>query len=125
MTFDENEILIREEELRLADASAAPDTSEILDPLLADDVLIIGPQGEFLDKAFLLDAHRAPKKQAFLDVKLSELKLKTLDDQTAVVCCRGDYKLANHAFSLRFLRVWRKVNDDWKVVAGSVSLLTR
>lgn len=58
MSDTEREILACEEKLRLTDASADPDTSGVLNELLADDVIMIGPKGELYDKSFVLDAHR-------------------------------------------------------------------
>jgi len=123
MTTIEQEIRVYEEELRQADASPEPDTSAILDKYLADDVLMHGPKGESLGnaKAFILEAHRPPKKQAFDEVKLSDMKVKVLNENVAVVTCRGDYRIQGQSFALRFLRVWSKVGGEWKIVAGSVT----
>ena len=123
MTGLEREILDGEESLRLADVSEAPDTSAILEELLDDNLLMVGPQGQLVDKSFIVEAHRPPKKQRFLDVKLSEFMVRTLDESNAIVCCRGDYKTKDSEFSMRFVRFWQKTSEGWRVVAGSVNAL--
>jgi hypothetical protein len=123
MTLLEREILDCEESLRLADVSEAADTSAILDELLDENLLMIGPQGQLVNKQFIVDAHRPAKKQRFLDVTLSEFMVRTLDDSNVIVCCRGNYKTKDREFSLRFVRFWNKSAGGWRVVAGSVNAL--
>jgi hypothetical protein len=122
MSNTEAEILACEERLRLADASADPDTSAVLNELLADDVIMIGPKGELYDKAFVLDAHRPPKRKFFHEVNISELMLKDLGD-SVLVSCRSEFRLAEKVFSLRFARVWNRAGAGWKVALGTVTIL--
>jgi hypothetical protein len=114
------EILALEEQIRFADASPDPDTSPILEKLLADDVVMIGPKGEMISKAFVLAGHRPPIKQQFSRMDVSEMVIKDLGD-SALVTCRGKFVLGEKTFELRFLRVWQKQSGQWKVVAGSVT----
>lgn len=115
------EILFCEEQIRLADASPEPDTSGILDGLLADDVLMVGPQGQLFDKAFVLKAHRPPMKTAFESVLVSGLEVRDLGGSTAFTSCACEYRVGGKAFSLRFTRVWSKRSGAWKLIAGSVT----
>ena len=123
MTLNESEIQFIEEELCDADESPEPDTSEILDKYLADDLVMIGPAGQLVSKAFILEGHRPPKKQAFEEVKLSERIFKDLGENHAVTCCRADYKQKDKAFALRFFRVWGKIDGQWKLSGGTVTAI--
>ncbi len=120
MTNTEQEILACEERITEADASHESDTSHILDELLADDVLLVGPNGQHFTKKFILDAHRPPKKQPFEKVQVTEMLIKDLGD-FALVNCRGEFTLQEQAFSLRFTRVWHRANGRWRVVSGTVT----
>jgi ketosteroid isomerase-like protein len=122
MSKTEEEILAREEQIRMADASPEPDTSTILDNLLDDDVLMIGPQGQRFTKAFLLEAHRPPKKAAFDSVVVSDLAIKELGN-TVVVSCRATFTSQGQSFALRCTRVWHRQHSEWKIVAGTVTLI--
>lgn len=123
MTHTEKEIPDCEEQIRLADASPEPDTSHILDALLSDDVILIGPQGQTVAKSFVLEAHRPPGKRPFDAVSVTELVIKDLGS-AAVVSCRVEYKADGRTFSLRSTRVWHRVNRKWKVVLGTVTGIT-
>jgi len=123
MTLNESEIQFIEEELCDADESPDPDTSETLDKYLADDLVMIGPAGQIFPKAFLLEAHRPPKKQSFDEVKLSERIFKDLGESHAATSCRADYKQKDKAFALRFFRVWKKIEGQWKLVGGTVTAI--
>jgi uncharacterized protein DUF4440 len=120
MTDTRKEVLACEERLRLADVSTESDTSGILDQLLADDVLMVGPNGRLVTKAFVLEAHRPPGKSPFESVVMSELEIRDLGAH-AVVSCVGEYKVGAKALTLRFFRVWSKTGTGWKVIAGSVT----
>jgi ketosteroid isomerase-like protein len=124
VTSTREEILACEEQLRLADLSPAPDTSAILDKLLADDLLMFSPQGAPFTKTFILEAHRPPKKTPFESIVQSDFEFRDLGE-TAVVSCRTEYKTGAQSFVLRMFRVWSKKSGRWQVAAGSVSLAAK
>jgi hypothetical protein len=121
MDFTESEVLVCEELLRLADESYDTDSTGVLDNLLADDLLMIGPNGQPFTKKFVIDAHQPPKKQKFKSVKVSEMLFKSVDEKNAITCCRTDYAKEENQFSLRYLRVWQKTDAGWKLIAGNVT----
>jgi len=48
--------------------------------------------------------------------------MKIIDHGTAaVLTCRRIYGCAKSSVSLKFMRVWLKKNNRWKIVAGSIS----
>lgn len=56
----------------------------------------------------------------FTRVEMSDMKI--IDHGTAaVVTCRGIYEGPRASASLKFMRVWLKKNNRWKIVAGSIS----
>lgn len=120
MTNTEKEVFECEESIRLADASYAPDTSAILEDLLADNVTLIGPQGQLFTKSFVLENHRPPKKRPFDKVTVTELIIRDLG-MAAVVSCRAEYQTGGQAFSLRCTRTWQKQDGKWRVVLGTIT----
>jgi hypothetical protein len=48
--------------------------------------------------------------------------MKIIDHGTAaVVTCRGTYEAPQSSVTLKFMRLWIKKNNGWKIVAGSIS----
>jgi hypothetical protein len=123
MTNTEKEILDCEAKIRLADASPEPDTSSILDDLLSPDAILVGPQGQIFTKAFILDAHRPPKKIFFENVTVTDMIVRDLGS-AAAVSCRAEFRRASQTFSLRCTRVWHRENGSWRIVLGTVTSVT-
>ncbi len=122
MKSTESEILACEAKIQFADASPAPDTSSILNEFLDDDVIMVGPQGQMMTKAFILDAHRPPKKKNFDKINVTNLLVADLGE-VAVVHCRADYFQKDDKFSLQFMRVWHNKQGLWKIVSGTVTVI--
>jgi hypothetical protein len=123
MTDTKKEILDCEARIRLADASPEPDTSSILNDLLSDDAVLVGPQGQIFTKSFILDAHRPPNKVFFDHVAVTEMVVRDLGT-AAAVSCRAEFERAGQTFSLRCTRVWHKENGSWRIVLGTVTGVT-
>ena len=110
-----------EARLLLADTSPEADTSAILERLLADDVIMIGPDGAPVARSFILEAHRPPRRQTFSSVTVTDEEIRDFGD-TAVVSGLAEYRTTEERiFSLRFLRLWRRTDNGWLVVAGSIT----
>ena len=76
----------------------------ILDELLAEDAVIVGPDGESYSKAFILDAHRPPKRAFFEGVFVTERVLKNLG--STVICSSTTvFENPGRIFSLKMTRV--------------------
>lgn len=108
------EVRRAEERLRQGDASLDADTSGIFDELIADDVLFVQGAGNSVGKSGVLSGHRPPRKRNFSSVVNREIELRDLGSVVAV-SCRTDYSIENRRFSLRALRIWKKVEGSWKV----------
>ena len=83
----------------------------------------LGPDPKFFEQVLddkVVDAHRPRKAPKFTRVEISDMKI--LDHGTAaVVTCRGTYESPPSSVTLKFMRVWVKKNNYWKIVAGSIS----
>ena len=89
--------------------------------MLDNDLVIVSEDGQpFLAKSTVVSAHQPGAGPKFTRVEMSDMKI--VDHSTAaVVTCRGTYESPKASVSLKFMRVWLKKNDGWKIVAGSIS----
>lgn len=117
----EQEILALEERLTEADASPVADTRPILRELLDDEAVLVGPQGDLYDKNFVVDRH-GPERQPFREVRVEEMKVTMLTD-AAVVHSVNTYVTPAATFRLRFFRVWRRRDGQWKVLGGTTTVI--
>ncbi|HEV2166120.1 MAG TPA: nuclear transport factor 2 family protein [Thermoplasmata archaeon] len=108
------EIRELEERLRQGDSDPSPDTSAVFNELLSDDVLFVQGPGNSVGKAGVLKGHQPPPKRTFSKVENREVEIRDLGS-TVAVSCRTDYEIQGRAFSLRTLRLWKRVGPSWKV----------
>jgi ketosteroid isomerase-like protein len=118
MTTVENEIAALEERLRLAELG--PD-HKFFEDALADDAVLVTQDGlARLAKSQVVEAHRPGKGPKFTRVDMTDMKI--LDHgAAAVVTCQGTYEGSQSSVRLKFMRVWLKTTNGWKIIAGSVS----
>lgn len=108
-------------EARLAAAMKASD-AEALDGLLHDDLLFNGPTGETATKAMDLANYRSGGVR-LTAVEPSDYTLSAIDDDVVVavtVRLEGEYMGERAAGRFRYLRVWKRYGDSWRVIGGSV-----
>ena len=121
----EIETQIRESEARLYAAMLASDLSE-LDLLIADDLLFAGPTGELATKAMDLELHRTSGTE-FHELVPKELEMRIWSEQfvlaSAKVFLSGTYLGNAFAGDYRYMRIWRKANNSWQIMGGSVSAM--
>jgi len=119
MTDAREEIIKLEEELRLAMLSS---DVEKLDTLIDDSLQFIAPDGNVTTKQMDLNVHKS-KIQKMYELIPSEQTVQ-IYDSCAVVCVKmslvGVYGPIDISGHYRYLRVWTKIGDTWKVVVGSV-----
>ena len=99
---------------------------ELLDKLLHDDLLFNGPNGETATKGLDLANYRSGNIN-LRSVVASELISSSIGDDVVVavtVEIKGNYLGQEIDGRFRYLRVWKQVGDDWKVIAGSVVALS-
>lgn len=118
MSAVEAEIAGLEERLRLAELVPDP---QFFEEVLGDNLVIVSEDGQpFFAKSKVVSAHRPGSGPKFTRVEMSDMKI--VDDGTAaVVTCRGTYEGPKSSVSLKFMRLWLKKNNGWKIVAGSIS----
>jgi hypothetical protein len=106
-----------EERLRLAELGPDP---KFFDEALDENVVLIAEDGQLVSKSKVVDAHRPGKAPKFTRVEMSDMKI--IDHGTAaVVTCRGTNEAPQSSVTLKFMRLWIKKNNGWKIVAGSIS----
>ncbi len=113
---------VRERELALRAAQLAGDV-DALDDLIDDALVFTGPDGRIYSKQDDLDAHRAGA------IRITRLEPSDEHVQRfhgiAVVTVRmemsGTFNGAPFAGAFRYLRVWCRRPDGWRIVAGQVS----
>ncbi len=124
-TNSEIETQIRECEARLYTAMLASNVSE-LDLLIADDLLFAGPTGELATKAMDLELHRTGGTQ-FHEFVPKELEIRVWSEHfvlaSAKIFLGGTYLGNAFAGDYRYMRIWRKGNNGWQIVGGSVSAI--
>ena len=115
----ESQIIKLEEELRLA---MLHNDVEKLDELIDDSLIFTTPNGGVVTKQMDLDAHRA-KIQIMTTMSASEQVIQTYESCVVVSVkmeIKGQYNDTPILGNYRYLRVWSKIKDKYRVVAGSV-----
>jgi hypothetical protein len=113
-----SEITEMEERLRLAELG--PD-SKFFEDALDDELVIVSENGEVSRaKAQVVMAHQPGTGPKFTEVNMMDLHI--VDHGTAaVVTCQGTFEGPGMSVTLKFMRVWVKKGERWRIVAGSVS----
>lgn len=115
-----DEILRHEERLR--QAMLAGDVAE-LDRLLDIELLFVGPDARVHGKADDLALHRTGTTR-FTSLEVRDRRL-AVHGEAAVVTVEadlaGEFAGAPFAGRYRYLRVWARRADGWRVVGGSVA----
>lgn len=121
----EIETEIRQREARLYAAMLASDVAE-LDALIADDLLFAGPTGELATKAMDLELHRSGTAQ-FRELVSEELEIRVWSERFVLASARiflsGTFGGNAFAGDYRYTRIWRKGENGWQIVGGSVSAM--
>ncbi|WP_197686657.1 nuclear transport factor 2 family protein [Cyanobium sp. NIES-981] len=115
---------INRAEQALREAMLASDVS-ILDDLIDDQLLFIGPDGSVLSKEGDLGLYRT-EAQHLTTIDFQETRVRLLGGMafvTASAFVSGVFKGSAFAGNFRYLRVWHQTPTGWRVVAGSVHAL--
>ena len=94
-----------------------------LDTLIDDELCFIGPDGDVFTKQDDLELHRSGTQKmieaVWKDVRLNVHGSACVSLVTAQL--KGMFRETPFQGSFRYLRVWRKRETGWRIVAGSVS----
>jgi len=111
-------------EIELLTAIKNSDVS-VLEKILHDDLLFNLPDGQTITKEYDLNAYRSGKMK--IDVLESSDQIISVIDDVAVisvmVLLKGTYD--DHPLDgvFRYIRVWKQINENLKVIAGSCTEL--
>jgi len=115
----EAEIIGRENALL---AAVTTNDVALLDDLLHDDLLFNGPNGQTGTKALDLANYRSGDIQ-LSRAEASDRLISAIGDDVVVVVTvtlEGSYLGVRVDGRYRYLRVWKRVRGQWRVIAGSV-----
>jgi hypothetical protein len=100
-------------EERLRQAELAPDPA-FFEEYVADDAIIDGAK----QKARVVNAHQPGQAQKFQKVEMRNFVL--VEHSPAVVLtCEGTYEGPQFSGTLKFMRVWLKQDNAWRIIAAS------
>lgn len=114
-------IVVAEAAIRAAQLSADVGA---LDRLISDDLLFAGPDGALATKAQDLEAFRSGAVR-FVEHEPEELRVRPVTPDVVVSSLRARLVVQvagdEHRGTFRYLRVWAREGDAWRVVGGQVS----
>jgi hypothetical protein len=95
---------------------------DVLDGLLHDNLLFNAPDGQTYTKAQDIAMHRSGE-MVVNSITASDRIINRIDDGTFVIATTiettgsiGDFVMDG---TYRYLRVWKALDESWKIVAGS------
>lgn len=94
---------------------------EILDQLLHDDLLAVAPTGEIITKEMDLNSHKA--KTIIIEnasIEIDDIKI-TGDTALSIVTMTAKGKMMGTPLEgrFRYFRVWKRFDDDLKIIGAS------
>jgi ketosteroid isomerase-like protein len=95
---------------------------QVLDELIADDLVFTMHTGQVVNKQYDLDAHRSGIFK-FTKVDLDDRQIHLYGDcivVTVKVDLEGTFNQQAFSETYRFTRVWVKRQNRWQIVAGHV-----
>lgn len=114
---------IQNVENRLLTAMISDDLPE-LNALLADDLLVTGPDGLLVGKAEDIEAHRNGEIR-ITSMKALETDYRFLQGVTIVFVLMeiaGSFQGQTFQGRYRYTRVWHDRNGNWQIVAAHIGL---
>ena len=116
----EREVLAAERALQ--SAMLAGDVGE-LERLLHPELLAVGPDGQLVDRAADLDAHRSGVFE-ITELDEEEVRVKVVGDTAVtfvVLRIRGTIDGADASGRMRYTRTWTRDGGAWRVVAAHIA----
>ncbi len=111
------EILDLEERLRAAELAHDP---EFFETYLDDHMIMVSKGEASSPKQHIIKAHQPELGTKFTRVVMTDMKVIDHGD-SAVVTCKGTYEGPRGVQDLKFMRVWVKKTDGWRIIAGTIS----
>lgn len=125
LSDQETILLIADLEEKLLDGFKRTDLNT-LDLLFADGMLFHDQYGNVLDKEMDLEAYRSGMiKINKINVSKREIRVfESIVIVSASLFIRGSYSNILLNGKYQWLRVWGKVNEDWKVISASCTSIS-
>lgn len=98
---------------------------ETLDQLLYDGLLFNGPNGETITKSIDLNAYRSGN-MLVKELNISNQQINIIHDNAIVavsVEMKGEFMKQPIAGKFRYIRVWKLINNQLKVIGGGCTPL--
>lgn len=105
-----------EEQLRLAELGT---NAEFFENYIDDEMIFVAEGKTSTPKIQIVNAHRPEQCQKFTRVEMSEVRIIE-HGNSAVVTCIGTYDGPNGTHILKFMRVWFRKADGWKIIAAAI-----
>jgi ketosteroid isomerase-like protein len=112
-------------EAELAEAMLGNDIA-MLDRLLSDDLVFSGPDGVIVNKSQDLALHQSGDI-IFTTYEIDELLIQSYEPMAIAhvkVKLAGSFKDGDFAGDFRYLRIYLKQNEQWKIIGGQVTAIT-
>lgn len=119
----EAEIIVCEQ--RLYRAQLTSDVS-VLEELLSEDLIFVGPSGEIVTKPMDLELHRSGAI-TITQLEPKEQEIRCLDGAAVAVTqifLTGIFQGSPFAGDFRYTRVWQHTDQGWHILAGHCSAIT-
>ena len=122
MSSEADERAVLAEERALQAAMLASDVEE-LDRLLHPELLAVGPDGQMVDKAGDLEAHRS-RIFKIHELHEEDVRVTVLGDTAVtfvVLRVRGSIADADVSGRMRYTRTWTREGGSWRVLAAHIA----
>lgn len=111
------EILFLEDRLKDAELAHHP---EFFETYLDDHMIMVSNGEASSPKQQIIKAHQPDQGTKFTRVVMTDMKIIDHGD-SAVVTCKGTYEGPRGVQDLKFMRVWVRKPEGWRIVAGTIS----
>ena len=118
----EAEIVACEQQLYTAQLSS---NVSLLQELLSDELVFVGPSGEIFTKQMDLELHRSGSiNMTKLEPKEQEIRcLNGAAVTVTKIFLAGTFQGASFAGNFRYTRIWHHTEKGWRILAGHCSAI--
>lgn len=118
----EAEIVACEQQLYTAQISS---NVSLLQELLSDELVFVGPSGEIFTKQMDLELHRSGSiNMTKLEPKEQEIRcLNGAAVAVTKIFLAGTFQGASFAGDFRYTRIWHHTEKGWRILAGHCSAI--
>ena len=92
-----------------------------MDELIHNDLMFNIPNGQTITKQMDLESYKSGN-MVVDEIEPSDQKIQLIGDNaivTVILQMKGKFMGQSFDGKFKFLRVWKKINNEWQVIAGS------